>query len=240
MLGRILFVCTGNQCRSPAAEMILRHHLGAGSGGYEIWSAGTRAPDGVGIHPLTAQALAHLGVPVRRHASRRITAEDVQGADLVLCATRQHRAEVASLMRGASARTFTICEFARITRAVDGAHDSSLSEMVGAMSRRRVLDQPREPSLDDLADPIGGGPQQHRAAVEILDLKCQEIVHLLMTRGYSVGIPARKHAVSMSAPTRPQVGGTWPSCSGRRGSTLAIESPEASPGDSPSAGTQHS
>src|SRR4051794_36866270 len=91
----VLVVCTGNQCRSPASEALLRRRLGPGTADFEIWSAGTAARDGAVLHPLTADALAHHGAGLRRHQARRLLVEDVLGADLVLCAERMHRVHVA-------------------------------------------------------------------------------------------------------------------------------------------------
>lgn len=62
---RILFVCTGNSARSILAEA-LTNHLGRGR--FRAWSAGS-APTG-SIHPLTLEALAHLGLPTEGYRSK--------------------------------------------------------------------------------------------------------------------------------------------------------------------------
>ena len=85
--GRVLMVCTGNECRSPAAELLLRDALAGRSHAdwapaFEVWSAGTRAQDGAPLHPLTAQALARRGITPRRHRARGLQRQDLQGADL--------------------------------------------------------------------------------------------------------------------------------------------------------------
>ena len=62
---RVLFVCTGNSCRSQMAEALLRHH---GGPRFEAFSAGTH-PAGY-VHPLAEEALRRLGVPLEGQTSK--------------------------------------------------------------------------------------------------------------------------------------------------------------------------
>ena len=81
---RVLFVCTGNTCRSPMAAGALRKELGDDSAQVDVISAGTSAHEG---DPATPEAVAVAGadgVDLGAHRSRRVTREMVRGADLVL------------------------------------------------------------------------------------------------------------------------------------------------------------
>src|SRR4051812_36140373 len=89
----ILFVCTGNICRSPYAERRLRQLLP--DTGVPISSAGTGAVMGSGIESATSEALRRLGADVTGFAARAVTPQLVEGAELVLTLTRGHRADVA-------------------------------------------------------------------------------------------------------------------------------------------------
>jgi protein-tyrosine phosphatase len=177
-VGRVLLVCTGNQCRSPAAEMLLRAQLDGDA--YEVWSAGTQARDGAPLHPLTAQALTGHVVRVRRHRARRLTEPDLQGADLVLCAGRSHRVAVAQLHPQVARRTFTIDEFARLVPHLAVAPGpEGLRAVVEQAASMRGADERLDPSSDDLPDPIRGDAAVHEQVVRRLVGSTARVAHLL-------------------------------------------------------------
>lgn len=120
---RILLVCTGNMCRSPLAEQLLRARLEALGLQAEVESAGTRA---MVANPMTteaaAQSLAH-GARSTKHAARQLTEHIVGAADLILTATRDHRREVVTLLPKATRYTFTLNQFARLVGAIAAPED---------------------------------------------------------------------------------------------------------------------
>ncbi|MDT0165793.1 low molecular weight phosphatase family protein [Actinotalea sp. AC32] len=157
---RVLAVCTGNICRSPAVERLLAHRLGAGSSGVEVASAGVGAVVGATIAPGMTPHLARLGVPTDGFAARQVAERDLASADLVLTMTRAHRTRVVELVPGAVRRTFTLRELARIVAGLDLAllPDGSPAERLAALvplaaARRRP---PATPADDDVVDPWGG------------------------------------------------------------------------------------
>lgn len=186
---RVLVVCTGNICRSAATAHLLRVHardLAGEDGWLEVDSAGTAPALGEPVHPLTAQALDALdrGVPVA-HRARELTREDLAKADLVLTATRDHRAAAARLHPAAVARLYTIREFARLAgEATSGDGEGLLDYDVTRRPRAvvaearalRGLVRPVEPDADDLADPIADGPAEHLAMVEQADAAARAII----------------------------------------------------------------
>ncbi|MDJ0351060.1 low molecular weight phosphatase family protein [Cryobacterium sp. PH29-G1] len=114
---RILLVCTGNICRSPLAEQLLRARMEALGVRAEVSSAGTRA---MVASAMTAEAAAlslQHGAPSTEHAARQLTEGLVRDADLVLTATRDHRREVVTLLPKATRYTFTLNQFARLLAA---------------------------------------------------------------------------------------------------------------------------
>ena len=100
----ILYVCTGNTCRSPMAEAITRHWLASGElgepGDVFVASAGIMAADGSPTTPETNNALREMGIE-HDGRSKPLTAEMIAKADLVLCMTESHRAAVAMLAEAA-------------------------------------------------------------------------------------------------------------------------------------------
>jgi protein-tyrosine phosphatase len=112
----ILAVCTGNICRSPAVEQLLRQKLGTS---VSISSAGTHALVGHPISEPMARLLRSCGVQERVFAARRLTEKLVKEADLVLALTRAQRSLIVDLWPPAVRRTFTVREFARLLEHVD-------------------------------------------------------------------------------------------------------------------------
>ncbi|SMQ58449.1 hypothetical protein [Agreia sp. VKM Ac-1783] len=110
----VLFVCTGNICRSPLAEQLFRSQTRSLSDLISTRSAGTHALTGRPMTPEAAALSQALGGDPSGHAARDLSAAGVKRADLVLVAAREHRSAVVSLVPRASRKTFTLREFQRL------------------------------------------------------------------------------------------------------------------------------
>lgn len=100
----VLFVCTGNTCRSPMAEAIARMVLESGKvpgHGREVFvaSAGLAAWDGSPVSGETLESLKKLGISFDGH-SKRLTPEMIRKASVVLTMTRAHMVSARSLVGG--------------------------------------------------------------------------------------------------------------------------------------------
>lgn len=94
----ILFICTGNTCRSPMAERIALSELGAMGRGARVLSAGLSAVPGGPATPEGVRALEAIGIDPGRHESRALTREMIEQADIVYAMTDAHvRAVLASV-----------------------------------------------------------------------------------------------------------------------------------------------
>ena len=97
----ILVICTGNICRSPISEGLLRDALerrfGAAAPG--VSSAGTSGLEGSGAMPESVQAASELGIDIAGHVARRLTPAMASEADLLLCMASDHRDVFAPLAR---------------------------------------------------------------------------------------------------------------------------------------------
>ena len=163
---RILHVCTGNICRSPMAEHLtvhgLRSRLGVAADRFVVESAGTWGHGGSPMESFALSTLKAHGIEGDAFRARELVAEHVAAADLVLGATREHRAAAVVMHPRAASRTFTLREFARLTSAVDPAQLTATDpvdrarELVRAAAGRRGLVPPDHPKDDDLADPYQG------------------------------------------------------------------------------------
>lgn len=154
---RILAVCTGNICRSPAVERLLAAAVGDA---YAVSSAGTGALVGSPVDAPVAALLAEAGVATEGFASRQLTAAMVREAGLVVALTREHRAAVVKLVPGALRSTFTLRELGRLLSVADLAglpEDPAerLAELAARARAARALPGGRAtvPADDDVVDP---------------------------------------------------------------------------------------
>lgn len=141
----ILTVCTGNICRSPMAEVILRAHLDDLD--VRIHSAGAQALVGHEM-PEPARALAvEAGARAEDAAAHRaqFLAEPLLlETDLVLTMTKAHRSHAVTMMPSTVRRTFTVREFARLASAVSDDEIRAAADSAGSDPRERLVAVLRE------------------------------------------------------------------------------------------------
>lgn len=108
---RVLLVCTGNICRSPLAEAIMRRELERASrGDIDVRSAGTGAWDGAPASEGAYLVGLEHGLDLSAHRARLLTRDVVQDADVIFTMARHHRARVQEL--GGDAHSFVLGEYA--------------------------------------------------------------------------------------------------------------------------------
>lgn len=112
---RILFVCTGNTCRSPMAEAILKSMQ---IPGMEVRSAGVFAIDGSDASINTRKVLEENEIS-HSHRSSMLTPELVEWATYILTMTSGHKQTVISMYPEAGRKTFTLKEFAGASENLD-------------------------------------------------------------------------------------------------------------------------
>ncbi|HOB49569.1 MAG TPA: low molecular weight phosphatase family protein [Mycobacterium sp.] len=150
----ILFVCTGNICRSPTAERLA---AGLAMADIRASSAGTRAVIAHPMHPEAAQALLDLGGDPTGFSARQLTPAIATDADLVIAMTRAHRDAVLELAPRQLHRTFILTEAAALTTQFEPADLGDLSTL---------RPQLRADDLEDIADPIGKTPEVYAEVAE--------------------------------------------------------------------------
>lgn len=134
----ILTVCTGNICRSPMAEVLLRARLE--KLGVRVHSAGTHALVGHGM-PDPALALAvdagADAAAAAAHQARYLVEPLIADADLVLGMSREHRSHVVKMMPSRLRRTFTVREFARLASTLSSDDARAAADAAGTVAQER-------------------------------------------------------------------------------------------------------
>lgn len=114
MVYRVLAVCTGNICRSPMAEHLLRASLAeAGlADRVAVSSAGTTSwEEGEPIDPRAGAQLARRGIDASQHRARHMTGPDLRAADLILALDADHIAPLRRLCGSSVCRVRLVREF---------------------------------------------------------------------------------------------------------------------------------
>ena len=147
----ILFVCTGNICRSPTAERLAAAYATL----HQIpeltaSSAGTCAVIGHPIHPDAARVLEQMRAHTTDFAARQLTAKIASGADLIIAMTGTHRDIVLEAAPRQLQRTFTLTEASRLAAMEDVKILADLAGLRPRLSANEKLDIP---------DPIGQSPE---------------------------------------------------------------------------------
>lgn len=186
----ILTVCSGNICRSPLAEQLLRTQLKVWSE-VALCSAGTIGLTGQAMPREAADLSRRFGGDPSRHVARVLTKEHLNEADLVFAMSREHRRIIAELLPKAIRYTFTIREFARLVSGVTDADlyeaaSLPLDDVVGrfstlagfAASQRGAVSPPEAPTDDDVVDPYRRTDEVYAESARQLVPAVNEVVSL--------------------------------------------------------------
>lgn len=172
---KILTVCTGNIARSPLAQGLLVKLLPEES--FEVSSSGTRAHPGMTVPRQQLRHGERLKVEgLEEHEARKVTAEQVEEADLVLAMDKSHRKRLVRMVPSASTKVFTVREFAHLAPHLSQEEVEHHIRMTGhplggavrAVAAKRGIAPPLRGEALDVIDPFGGSRRTYRRSVREL------------------------------------------------------------------------
>ena len=174
-MARVLVVCTGNVCRSPIADGLLRAAFveRLGEGAPEVGSAGTMGWEGSGADPNSIAAAAERGVDISGHVARGLASAGLASADLVLAMGSEHAVAAIRDAPEAAPRTFTLKELVRLVEALpEPVAGEDLRARVEAADALRAEGFEGNPHDLEVADPLGMPLQSFQAVTWELEEWC--------------------------------------------------------------------
>jgi protein-tyrosine-phosphatase len=159
---RLLFVCTGNTCRSPMAEGILKKVLkDKGVENVEVRSAGTHGLDLAPASVFAAAAAKAMGVDISQHRSRTLNEQMIEEADLILVMSPEHAHHIGIMSRAALKKTHLL---------------KSFPQPMG------VSNAEQEPGVLSIKDPIGGVFEDYRKSCLEIEEQINRILPEILRR----------------------------------------------------------
>ncbi|KOA58817.1 protein-tyrosine phosphatase [Bifidobacterium animalis subsp. animalis MCC 0499] len=151
---KVLFVCTGNICRSPMGELLFP--LFFHSRDIETDSAGTQGLVNSPIDPSSAKLMTMDGIDSSQFRSKRLTSQLALSSDLILCFTEHQRKKIVAQTPRVRTKTFLLSDFANLCRYFSQnniLHGSSVEERMREVIYNASLVHMNLPQAEDIADP---------------------------------------------------------------------------------------
>lgn len=186
---RILVVCTGNICRSPLIERVLQGALDQayGPGAVEVSSAGTMGVVDSPMDERSAAILQEMGGDPAGFTARRLTEGLLRDTELILTATREHRAAVVRMHPKALRTAFTVRELGHLAEQMDPTTlPTDPAERLRAVAAQGVtlrgINAMLDPADLDVVDPYRRSDETYAVMRSQLEPALESILGVLVPR----------------------------------------------------------
>lgn len=140
MIYRVLFVCTGNTCRSAMAKVIYKDKFKNEAKSSRVKSAGiyVRYPRGASIEAI--QVMSKWGLDLTKHVSSQITRNDVLCSKVIITMTREHKETVLNNIKESANKIYTLYEYTRgISKDIADPYGKDLDAYVAVAEELKEL-----------------------------------------------------------------------------------------------------
>lgn len=187
---RILFVCTGNTCRSPMAEGMFRRLAQERGMVVEVSSAGVATVEGLPISHHAEGVLKDLGIK-DQITSTPLHAGLIEWADLVLTLTQSHKRQAIATFPEKADKIYTLKEYVEEDETIL-AEQAELSQLIADLELSRALGQALEEAKErrirellqrmpqyDISDPFGGSRREYDMAAQEIREALEKLIFKL-------------------------------------------------------------
>ncbi|ANS76155.1 protein tyrosine phosphatase [Paenibacillus yonginensis] len=188
---RILFVCTGNTCRSPMAEGMFRQMALEAGLSAEVKSAGVAAIPGMSIS-RHAEAVLRDHQITDRLTSTAVSEELVNWADMILTLTQGHKRQLLYAFPDAASKTYVLKEYVDERENAEGelqeldgllaerALQAALGGRLTEEDSRRITELQQRIPVYDISDPFGGSREDYEKTAAEIREALEKLLHKLL------------------------------------------------------------
>ncbi|MFQ6033122.1 MAG: low molecular weight protein arginine phosphatase [Candidatus Zixiibacteriota bacterium] len=167
---KVLFVCTGNSCRSPMAEGILKKMFKEKElDNFEVGSAGISTLNGAPPSFFAMEAAKTRNVDLSQHRSRQLNKQILKRADLILAMSDEHLEYIKGMDKNALNRTYLLKTFPPCRHRIRENHSAQAGERLLAPNKDK------KPGVLYIKDPIGGSRDDYERCFSQLEKEIRRI-----------------------------------------------------------------
>lgn len=161
---KVLFVCSGNTCRSPMAALLFAQEARSAGVKVEVASRGLAAAEGWPASRRAIEVMREWGLDLSRHKSRSLNRQDVEDSDLVLTMTTAHAERIKQMWPFTQNKVFALKEYIHLYSGAGSEEEEAGGDM-------------------DIMDPFGQTLSVYRRCAQEIEAAVKSLVKILSQQG---------------------------------------------------------